>query len=352
MVLTRHPNRYASTLKENLVDGFRQSSNSPLNLVEEMEEDDSPTLMAYSRRSNRYASKVKEDPEDGFRQSSNPGLNPVQEMEEDNSPSSHIDLPQENNYFKCNQDEFRRWWRYCLASEAYELASWDSRIQTREKLVIERVLDGYDKAKRIQTSDFSKGSEKSNSTSKTETTPNASTSQMEIPPAPPQKLKTKRKRDPKAMDGFTQEIHQPIFDDKKSQQSKDETHVAIEIRQGVIDCKSPIPLSPEGTISGGVVFHLKSVRFNLGVDMIGSFQQKLLGSIKSIGYETIEPNAHDCGWYVMKCMRMLIEGGLVGRPPRSWLSKKWFQHEDVEILKEDLREWLAQALGEVPLQKE
>ncbi|KAI5063021.1 hypothetical protein GOP47_0021568 [Adiantum capillus-veneris] len=59
-----------------------------------MEEDDSPTLMAYSRRSNRYASRVKEDPEDGFRQSSNPGLNPVQEMEEDNSPSSHIDPSQ------------------------------------------------------------------------------------------------------------------------------------------------------------------------------------------------------------------------------------------------------------------
>ncbi|KAI5063020.1 hypothetical protein GOP47_0021567 [Adiantum capillus-veneris] len=84
-------------------------------------------------------------------------------------------------------------------------------------------------------------------------------------------------------------------------------------------------------------------------------QSELLDLIKSIGYETIEipqqPNAHDCGWYVMKCMRMLIEGGLVGCPPRSWLSRKWFQHEDVEILK-DLREWLAQALGEVPLQKE
>ncbi|MCO5594497.1 hypothetical protein L7F22_048528 [Adiantum nelumboides] len=52
-----------------------------------------------------------------------------------------------------------------------------------------------------------------------------------------------------------------------------------------------------------------------------------------------QPNAIDCGYYVMSCIRLLIKGGL---------SKQWFEHGEVEAMKEDLVKWINSWLFAIP----
>ncbi|MCO5611321.1 hypothetical protein L7F22_065573 [Adiantum nelumboides] len=59
-------------------------------------------------------------------------------------------------------------------------------------------------------------------------------------------------------------------------------------------------------------------------------------------------NAVDCGYYVMSYIRLLIEGGIQGKRNRKWLSKQWFEHGEVEAMKEDLVKWINAWLFAVP----
>lgn len=59
-----------------------------------------------------------------------------------------------------------------------------------------------------------------------------------------------------------------------------------------------------------------------------------------------QPNGTDCGFYVMTFVRYLIAGILQDGIGKRWLTKDWFQHEDVCKLREELHQWCMKCLGE------
>ncbi|KAI5055910.1 hypothetical protein GOP47_0029431, partial [Adiantum capillus-veneris] len=74
--------------------------------------------------------------------------------------------------------------------------------------------------------------------------------------------------------------------------------------------------------------------------------ERLLSSV--FRYCLQQPNATDCGYYVMTAMRLLIKTTFKDKKPQlNLLKKDWFGHEEVDFTRKKINEWLHKQLGEV-----
>ncbi|KAI5080099.1 hypothetical protein GOP47_0005578 [Adiantum capillus-veneris] len=58
----------------------------------------------------------------------------------------------------------------------------------------------------------------------------------------------------------------------------------------------------------------------------------------------IQPNAIDCGFYVMAAIRYIIQSCLQEKS-KSWVKKTWFIHDDVLALRQSLHSWCLDIVG-------
>ncbi|KAI5074243.1 hypothetical protein GOP47_0010204 [Adiantum capillus-veneris] len=85
---------------------------------------------------------------------------------------------------------------------------------------------------------------------------------------------------------------------------------------------------------------LRFMSINCSKESLKAFMESPRSSLNTIKHPqvSLQPNAIDCGFYVMLYMKKLIEGAY-GKRSSSWITKSWFKHMKIEATKKSLASW-------------